>query len=140
MDRKVIDPPYEIFGVDFLGEHSPCITEISSEELLMSMIVDEEHLNVWGMAHGGVIFTLADAAAGHLTVESSGKACVTISGNLNFIKPVYPGKLEALAHMEHLGKTTSVVRVDVMQEGKIVSVATFTFHILSTPINKKIMR
>jgi acyl-CoA thioesterase len=49
------------------------------------LAVDKQHLNSLGMAHGGVVFTLADmafAAAAH----TRGKSAVAINTTISFIK------------------------------------------------------
>lgn len=50
------------------------------------MTVMESMLNGYGMAHGGVIFTLADAAFGY-ACNAYNEACVAQSCSINFLNP-----------------------------------------------------
>jgi acyl-CoA thioesterase len=53
--------------------------------------ITEEHLNAMGVAHGGAIFTLADAAFANAANYGSEEA-VAIQANISFMKPTRKGE------------------------------------------------
>ena len=65
------------------------LLELSSGSAKTKLKIQKEHLNGVGIAHGGVIFTLADftfAAASN----SHGKIALAINASISYIKAAYP--------------------------------------------------
>ena len=86
--------------------------------------VTEHHLNPWGVAHGGVAFTVMDSAAGvaALTTCADGKATVTQSADTHFLRPVLPGRITAQARVLKAGRNTALVSVDLTDSsGKLLN-------------------
>jgi acyl-CoA thioesterase len=54
------------------------------------MVVGDHMLNFHGTAHGGAIFTLADAAFA-AACNASGQKAVALEMNISFLEPVNPG-------------------------------------------------
>ncbi len=72
-----------------------------------------EHLNNWGSAHGGFLFTLADSAFA-LASNSHGPTAVSLSAHMTYFRPTRVGDtLEALAREVSLTRRTAVYPVDV---------------------------
>ncbi|BCS92285.1 hypothetical protein L3N51_01221 [Metallosphaera sp. J1] len=90
----------------------------------MSMITEENQVNVHGTVHGAVIFALIDSA--FEAISNQGRRAVALNVEVNYRRPVSPGeKLVAEAWPESLGKTTSVYRIRVTNsQGKVVAIAT----------------
>jgi len=83
-----------------------------------------EHLNGVGMAHGGLIFTLADyvfAAASN----SHGTIAVAINANINFLKAVKDGQLFAQAKEVSCGRKIATYEISVTNKSSEI-IATFT--------------
>jgi len=61
---------------------------------------DDRHANVMGVTHGGLLFVLADTAAGlaHLSLLADGEAGTTVEMKINFLRPVWRTRLRAEAH------------------------------------------
>ena len=87
----------------------------------VQMMITTEMQNLHGMAHGGVIFTLADTALG-LAANIRGKA-VSLQVSINYIRPVQPGTvLFAMGVEEELTKSTGIYNVTVeTEEGKKIA-------------------
>ncbi|MSP66797.1 MAG: hydroxyphenylacetyl-CoA thioesterase PaaI [Alphaproteobacteria bacterium] len=65
-------------------------------------------LNANGVAHGGVIFTLADAAFG-FACNSDGRPTVAAHAAISFVAAARPGEvLTATVTRQHRGRTTGV--------------------------------
>lgn len=84
--------------------------------------VTEDMLNFHGVAHGGLILSLADAAFAAAS-NSHNKVAVALNININYRRPVRAGEvLEAEAIEESLGKTTGLYRMIVRNsQGELVA-------------------
>ncbi|MBI2323134.1 MAG: PaaI family thioesterase [Chloroflexi bacterium] len=82
--------------------------------------------NAAGVCHGGVLFTLADYAAG-VANHTIGRE-LSMQGNINWLGSAAPGDvLTAEARVVHEGRRTFVTSVEVRnQHGRRVAWATFT--------------
>ncbi len=87
----------------------------------VQMTVSEDMQNFHGMAHGGVIFTLADTAFG-LAANTRGKA-VGLQVSINYIRPVKSGTvIFAVGEEEELTKSTGIYNITVeTEDGKKVA-------------------
>lgn len=70
-----------------LGLHA---VEVGTGRAVVELVVREEHLNIHGTAHGGVVFAVIDAAF-ELASNSHGTAAMALSVTLNFLRAVEAG-------------------------------------------------
>ena len=68
----------ELLGIEVL--------DVKDGYAKMSMRIAEEHTNIHGFTHGGIIFSLADCAFAELTNFGDNKA-VAVQVSINFIRP-----------------------------------------------------
>ena len=97
----------------------------------VEMVISESHLNTNGTLHGGVLFTLADSAAGAAS-KSYGCGSTTLEGKFNYIRPgVGVGiTIKAVAETCHQGKTTGVCESKVYDDqGKLLAMGIFTMFL-----------
>lgn len=88
-----------------------------------------DSMNPQGSAHGGLIFSLADTAGGCAAL-THGRGVVTLSGNVNYIRPGLGEYLRAEAEEVHYGSKTAVYRVAVKDDkDKTVAEMTMTYFI-----------
>ena len=81
----------------------------------VSLKVQEHMLNFHDIAHGGVLFTLADTAFG-LASNLRGEA-VALQVSTNFLKPARAGSiLTATAQELHLTRKTGIYEVTIKNE------------------------
>lgn len=95
--------------------------------------VNRTHYNPGNIAHGGVIFTLADSAMGAavFTMLQPGQRCVTAELKLNYLAPVISGVVTATATVINIGRKLAVVTAEVRNaQGKLVGLAQGTFAII----------
>lgn len=87
-----------------------------------------ESTNPYGMLHGGVLYTLADCAAGS-AAHSDGRTHVTQNGSMNFLSNIKEGTAVAAAAVVHRGRKTCLVNVSITAEatGKLLATGCFTF-------------
>jgi len=82
----------------------------------VSMTVGEQMLNFHGIPHGGVIFSLADAAFAAAS-NSHGQTAVALNVSISFLAAVPVGtRLYAEATEENLGHRTALYRLAVTTE------------------------
>ena len=89
--------------------------------------VRPENRNVYGMVHGGAIYTLADNATGS-AAHTDGRNYVTQSGTLHFLRNQREGIIRAQARVRHRGRSTVLVAVDVVgDDGTLLASGEFSF-------------
>ena len=89
------------------------------------------HTNLYQMAHGGALASIADTTMG-IACASLGRRVVTLELNMNFIKTAGPGTLvRAKGRVLHNGRRTLVVECDVLDGGGAVLIkARGTFYVV----------
>jgi uncharacterized protein (TIGR00369 family) len=95
--------------------------------------VDRTHHNPGHVAHGGVVFILADSAMGAatFTLLEPGQRCTTAELKINYIAPVIKGKVTATATVISKRRRLAVVIAEVRDEqGELVGLAQGTFAII----------
>ncbi len=99
------------------------------------LTVRDDHLNPYGVVHGGVVYSLVDTAMGAAlhTRLAQGERCATIEIKINYLAPVAEGELRAEAHLVERTKRIGVLEARVRVAGgeQLVAVATGTFYIQS---------
>ncbi len=116
------------------------LTEASPGRALMHMKVDERHLQVHGVVHGGVLAALADTAGGLATYMACprGTRVATIEMKINYLEAVEGGTIAAEAEVVRLGRHVSVVDCDIRDEKRrLVGKALMTFFVGPFRANRK---
>ncbi|MCC6013772.1 MAG: hotdog fold thioesterase [Candidatus Verstraetearchaeota archaeon] len=89
-----------------------------------SMIIKEDFLNAYNIAHGAAIYALADVSFA-IACNSHGVKAIALSMNINYRRPVTNGK-KIIAEAEEVsrGRTTGLYSIKVIdEEGKIIALA-----------------
>lgn len=92
---------------------------ISPAKVIASLTVQEQHLQPWGILHGGVSVTLAETVASigaWLHCAHSGESAVGIEINANHLRPVSSGTIVATAEPIHAGGLVQVWGVSIVAE------------------------
>ena len=90
--------------------------------------IDSSSLNFYEYVHGGIYYSIADAAAG-VCSRSDGNNYVTINSSFNYMKAVKKGTLKACAAVASRSTRLCVVNVNVLNDdGDIVSQGSFTMY------------
>lgn len=88
-----------------------------------------EHSSPPGTLHGGILCDLADAAMGCANVSqlAEGESFATVELKINFLKPVWTGRLSAVGEVLKAGRTLSLLDCRITDEsGSLVAYATST--------------
>lgn len=99
------------------------ILEIREGYSKITMTVRPEMLNGFGIAHGGIAFSMADSAFA-FACNSRNNLSVALDTSINFIKPVHAGDiLTAEATELHNGNSTGLYHISITNErGHLVAV------------------
>lgn len=85
----------------------------------MELVADtEKHANPMGTIHGGVFCDMADAAIGtaHAASLSEGESFTSIDLQINFFRPVWNGRIRALARPVNVGRQVSRYICDIVRD------------------------
>jgi uncharacterized protein (TIGR00369 family) len=88
-----------------------------------------QHSSPPGTLHGGILCDLADAAMGcaNLSRLAEDESFATIELKINFLKPVWTGKITAVGEIVKAGKTIALLDCRMTDEsGSLVAYATST--------------
>ncbi|HUR87523.1 MAG TPA: PaaI family thioesterase [Ramlibacter sp.] len=96
-----------------------------------SIEISDVHRNGTGVAHGGVLFTLADTCMGAALYNSldKGEICATIEIKIGYFKPVFDGTLMCEATLLNKGKSVASLEATIRSGDQLVSKASGTFAI-----------
>ncbi len=93
------------------------------------LVAGPEHSSPPGTVHGGILCDLADAAMGcaNLSRLADGETFATVELKINFLKPVWTGRLTAVGEVIKAGRTLSLLECRITDEsGSLVAYATST--------------
>lgn len=98
------------------------VLEVSTGHSMIRMKVREEMVNGFGIAHGGIAFSLADSAFA-FACNNRNQLSVALDTSINFTREVRVGDtLTATAKEEHNGRTTGLYTIRIInQEEKLVA-------------------
>jgi len=72
---------------------------------------------------GGILAAVADAAMGwaFMTTLGENESYTTLEVKVNFLRPVWAGRLEARGRVKNAGRSVALVECDVLSAGKLVA-------------------
>ena len=94
------------------------------------IVLQPWHLNVLGIVHGGVLFTIADTVSGTAAVTGHDYAVPTVNGTINYLKAGRKtSKIIAEAREIKNGNTFSVVECQVFDDREnLLATTSMTFY------------
>ena len=115
-------------------------TEVGDDFIAAEMPVDHRTKQPYGLLHGGASCVLAEtlgSVASAMFVDLEHFNCVGIEINANHIKSVKEGKVIGKASPIHLGSSTHVWDIRIVDEyNKLVCVSRLTVAVLSKVKNR----
>ena len=116
----------EHLGIEF--------TEVGDNYITARMPVDQRTKQPIGIMHGGASCVLAETVgsmAANYCVDIKQQYCVGLDINTNHIRPAKNGYVIGTARPFHIGKSTQVWGIEIVDEaGKLVSVTRLTMAVL----------
>jgi len=110
------------------------IKSVEAGEAVIELEIRKDHTNTMGTLHGGVVCTIADTAMGvaFYTMLEADESLATLELKINYLKPVWSGKLLARGKVIKKGKSTGFVECRVVDENdQLVAHANSTFMVLT---------
>ena len=101
------------------------IDEVNKPHIVMSMPITKALTNIYGIAHGGSLSTLADTCIG-LTCFVYGKRVVTVDMTMNFLKGLREGE-RAIAFMGEATITNA--------KGELMAKCSGTFFVITDNVD-----
>ncbi|WP_339634880.1 PaaI family thioesterase [uncultured Sneathiella sp.] len=114
----------------FTQANGPFYEKITGEgKLIRAFRVEERHLNSIKVVHGGMMMTFADSALAASVVHETGRRCVTIKMNSEFLSPAREGDwVESDVEVIRSTRTVVFVRGELRARGKAIFKADAIFH------------
>ena len=127
-ERKNKSPFFDVYNGIF-------VTKISEGYCEAEVELTEHSLNPAGLAHGGLIYTLCDIVSG-VAATTLGKAVLTLSSSMDFLRPGVSGKMKAVGTCVKVGKTVGVYDANVYDEqGRHIARGSFHYYFTDTDIS-----
>jgi len=102
----------------------------------VTLELGEQHANLQGFAHGGILATIADAAMG-LSVRSAlepGRRHVTIELGVHYLRAVRTGTVTATGRAVRIGREVAYAEATITDErGTDLARASGTYSVTSRP-------
>jgi acyl-CoA thioesterase len=96
------------------------LTELTPGHAIVEMIPEEDDINIFGMVHGGVIFSLMDEAF-QVSCNSHGTVAVALCVNVVYHHPPEVGcKLCAESREVHRSQKTATYEIEVKDENDLL--------------------
>lgn len=115
----------------FLKHNDIIIEKVSDKTSTVKMDITDKSLNPYGIAHGGLIFSMGDTVMG-ITVRSTGRDAVTLDAAINYIKPGKGKFLIATSEVVKIGKTTSVLKANIYNDkNELVAIMSSTYFFIN---------
>ncbi|MDB6048511.1 MAG: ydiI [Pseudomonas sp.] len=102
--------------------------------LTASMVVDQRTHQPYGLLHGGASVVLAEtvgSTASYLCIDPKKFFCVGLEINANHLRGLRSGRVTAVAHPVHIGRTTHVWDIRLTSdEGKASCISRLTMAVV----------
>lgn len=101
----------------FIQHNGIRIVSVDEEKSVLEADVSEKSCNIWGIVHGGLLYTIADTAAGVLVRSKYERKNVTLDGSISYLRSTAGAKkVIATAHEVRAGHRVCFLEVDVTTE------------------------
>lgn len=111
------------------------VLEAGPDRVVATMPVTPAHHQPFGLLHGGASVALAETVAslgGVAALAGTDRTAVGLEINANHLRPVRSGTVRAEARPLHLGRSTQVWHIDIVDErGRSVCVSRCTLAVVS---------
>ncbi len=117
MDEKIRSAIVERVSVEgYAGKMGLKLVELSTGGAVVEMVPRKDDENIFGMVHGGAIFSLIDEAF-QVSCNSHGRVAVALNVNVVFhAPPAFNQTLRAESREQHRSKKTATYHITVIDE------------------------
>lgn len=116
----------------FAARSGPYYQKTTNEnKLIRAFHVKPYHLNSARFVHGGMLMTFADAAMARVIIHETGRPCVTLKMNSEFLSSAFEGDwIEAHFDVVRTAKTVVFVKGGLMARDKMIFKCDGIFHFI----------
>jgi uncharacterized protein (TIGR00369 family) len=111
------------------------VVDASPGEVSVAMRVEDRHVNLQGLVHGGMLAILADTACG-LSIRSAmepGRLHVTADLDIHFLAPAKPGVLVGRGKAVKVGRSLAFAEASIEDDqGRLLAKAQSRFSVSGT--------
>lgn len=112
----------------FFHHNNYHIVEANDKNIIIRADLNNNSMNPYNMAHGGLIFGLGDTVMG-MIAAASGKHAVTLNANISYLLPGTGKYLIAKGEIVRSGKTTCVARANIYNDKeKLIAILSSTYY------------
>jgi uncharacterized protein (TIGR00369 family) len=108
------------------------VVEASPGAVTVAMWIEEQHVNLQGFVHGGMLVILADTACG-LSIRSAmepGRLHVTADLDIHFLAPAKPGRILGRGKAVKVGRSLAFAEASIEDgEGRLLARAQSRFSV-----------
>ncbi|MBI2203109.1 MAG: PaaI family thioesterase [Candidatus Rokubacteria bacterium] len=107
-------------------------TVMDDGRCVFELTIGPDHLNPYGVVHGGIAYTLVDYAMGGAMFSrlEPGERCATLEVKINYLAAASSGKMRAEAVLVERTGRIGVLQARVHgDDGRLLALATGTFYI-----------
>jgi uncharacterized protein (TIGR00369 family) len=119
----------DLYGLELL--------EVTDELVRARVVVRDDLKQPFGLVHGGVLTSIAEALASVGTaaaVVAQGMAAMGLSNSTSFLRPVTGGTINARALPRHRGRTTWIWDVEISDDaGRLCALTRMTIAVRPLP-------
>ncbi|MDL1862571.1 PaaI family thioesterase [Betaproteobacteria bacterium PRO7] len=122
----------ELDEVPFVRALGAKLVNAASGEAVLSLDLQERHLNSWAVAHGGTLMALLDVAIARAgkTVSRGAAGSVTVEMKTSFLRPCV-GRISARARVLHSTGSLAFCEAELLdQSGELAAKASATIKFL----------
>jgi acyl-CoA thioesterase len=98
-----------------------------------TLAVADMHRNPNGVAHGAVLYALADTGMGAALFPTldAGQICATIQITMNYFKPVAAGRVTCTTELVSRGRSVAYLESRLVADGVLVATANGNYAIVT---------
>jgi len=132
IQSKVMEKVQQCNFFQYLNIQMTSITEGAVEA---SVVLSDQYLQQQGIAHGGLISTLADSVAGFAAVSAIPETShvVTVELKISFLRTAKGDRLSAKGWVLKQGRSLLFCEAEVWAEEMLVAKATATMAVINPP-------
>jgi uncharacterized protein (TIGR00369 family) len=126
----MVDEDFAVKGFD--AHYGLELIAAGADEVTGRCPVAEHVLQPFGLVHGGVYASMAEAMSSIGTAIGTNGPASGMSNNTSFLRPITEGTIHATARPRHRGRTTWVWDTDITDDaGRLCATSRVTIAVLS---------
>jgi uncharacterized protein (TIGR00369 family) len=105
--------------------------DVVGDKVVVTLPLEQKHLNQLGLVHGGAIATLVDNSMGLAGLVAAQRPLVTVEFKINFVRPARSGTLTATSKVDKLGEHLAFVQCEVTDDGGLLVARAFGTYMMT---------